>query len=231
MSDHPIIFSAPMVRALLDGRKTMTRRLAWRPAKTMMIECEHGFDTCPTCDAAKPSPWQRVKPGDRLWVRETLVPSSCGFEYAAPGDDDNIDLSDLTDDQVDFWNRRAGDDPDNSPKVSPIYMPRWASRLTLVITATKIERLHDINVSDALAEGIFKWPKRSIAGEPLWHFIPPATKIEDIHLGCTSPVNAFAWLWQSIHSKESWDANHEVVALAFTIHQQNIDVMPKAAAA
>jgi hypothetical protein len=112
-----------------------------------------------------------------------------------------------------------------------IHMPRWASRITLVVTATKIERVQAISVSNALAEGIFKWSKRSITGEPLWHFIPPATKIEDVHLGCTSPVNAFAWLWQSIHSKESWDANPEVVALTFTVHKQNIDVMPKAAAA
>jgi hypothetical protein len=108
-------------------------------------------------------------------------------------------------------------------------MPRVHSRLTLVVTATKIEQVREISDEDAVAEGIFKWPKPSNAGEPLWHFVEPAAEAEDVHLGCTSPANAFAWLWKNLHGEESWDANPEVVALTLTVHKQNIDAMKEAA--
>lgn len=69
MTDHPILFSGPMVNALLEGRKTQTRRMAWRPCP----KCGGKSGFCNYCaDVGKfPSPWLKVKAGDRLWVRET----------------------------------------------------------------------------------------------------------------------------------------------------------------
>lgn len=231
--DIPIIMSAPMIRALLreieapGTGKTMTRRIAWRDAGFGLQD--HSSEQLEEMDAKgwdvvgegnegmwrvyKPSPWQRVKPGDRLWVRETLVPGSCGFDYDTP-DDDGIDLSDMTDAQVEFWNRRAGGDPDDSPRVSPIHMPRWASRLTLIVTATKIERLQNISEADAVAEGAAPDP------DAVAKFgYPQVYKF------------AFADLWEGLHGPGSWDDNPECVALSFKPHLCNIDAMPEAQAA
>ncbi len=72
MPDHPIIFSAPMIRALLDGRKTQTRRLAWRERKCSGGPINDGggqMDYVEPSMVRSPSPWQRVQPGDRVWVR------------------------------------------------------------------------------------------------------------------------------------------------------------------
>ena len=208
--DIPIMFFAPMVRALLEGRKTMTRRLAWRNGRAIEganLRLGHKIERQKFFPA---SPWQRVKPGDRLWVRETIVPSSCGFDYDAGGDDE-IELADLTNEQIEFWNKRAGVKPDNSPKVSPIHMPRWASRLTLIVTATKIERLQEISEEDAKFEGAVLDPlaERKF-GYPQTYYA------------------AFADLWETIHGSNTWDANPEVVALTFTVHKINIDALPKA---
>src|SRR5579872_528511 len=137
MTDHPIIFSAPMVRALLDGRKTMTRRFAgaYKPIY-------------PGCDDLqwKPSPWQRSQPGDRLWLREAfaILPRNC---YALP--------KTLTRDGSEAAYYRADFDRSGKPAWrSPIHMPRWASRLTLIVTATRIERVQEISEDDARAEGV-----------------------------------------------------------------------------
>src|SRR3990167_7127126 len=96
MTDIPIIFSAARVRALLDGRQSMTRRLAWGK------KCRHCGGTGSVLDRARhpthpvscrqcrgvclaPSPWQKVKPGDRLWVRENFIKTAAGPAYAAGG--------------------------------------------------------------------------------------------------------------------------------------------------
>jgi uncharacterized protein YlaI len=230
MDDIPIIFSGPMVRALLDGRKTMTRRLAWRPVKVGM-----GYD--PKTDTAwktkerKASPWQKVKPGDRLWVRETWQTgaSDDGPRIVYRADNDYGDLNR-------FWdgpNEGAGPsfNYDRCPGATwstwlpdlragregswrtPIHMPRWASRLTLVVTATKIEKLQAISLADVKAEGIETW------------------EAENRDKACFHPGASFRALWCDLHGKESWDANPEVVALTFTVHKANIDTLPKQEAA
>jgi hypothetical protein len=124
MKDHPIIFSAPMVLALLAGRKTQTRRLAWRTR----IEREEGRIS----GLQIPSAWQRVKPGDRLWVREAHKRSDTRADYKA--DWHATDLHRFT------WQ-------------PSIHMPRWASRLTLTVTEVRVQRLQEISEADAMAEG------------------------------------------------------------------------------
>jgi len=193
--DYPVIFSAPMIRALFDGRKTMTRRMAWHSNK------KTGADYV---EKARASSWQKVAAGDQLWVREAFqVPALCDIQYRATSTE-----------RIGHWN------PEIGPWRPSIHMPRWASRLTLVVTATKIERLQDISEADAIAEGVTKV-------KDACHVI----KGFDYDLSglChTSAVTPFEKLWTHLHGDEAWDANPEVVALTFTVHKINIDHMPTA---
>lgn len=226
MTDRPIIFSEPMVRALLDGRKSMTRRLAWRPVTvgSAAVECPHGYDHCPTCDAPKPSPWQKVKPGDRLWVKETATRGGGYLQYVA----DNKTSSHL-------WPAKKKQDPWRS-----IHMPRWASRLTLVVTATKIEPVQAISEEDAAAEGCEcdTWDMalavRNYMKPDGWFcmwggddcYTEPGMYVPEDRIWRTS----FQSLWRSLHGPDAWDNNPEVVALTFTVHKANIDRMSDVAA-
>lgn len=122
--ERPILFSSPMVRALIAGTKTQTRRVV----KGEWIVCPYGG------------------PGDRLWVRE----SHWWFKdehdpvtgYYPPK---------LTAEDVEY--RADGERPGRSWRPS-IHMPRWASRITLEITGVRVERLQDISAEDCIAEGM-----------------------------------------------------------------------------
>ena len=194
MSDYPIIFSAPMIRVLLDGRKTQTRRLlkpqpeknsaglwVWPPYVTKVTKNWDGF--CQTSDEEDlkrffTSPARKglpARPGDRLWVREAWAKSASGVEYRA-------DFHDAS------W-QQAG------PWRPSIHMPRAASRITLTVTDVRVERLQDISEADARAEGI-----------------------DD----CDS-VCGFSELWDSLYGPGSWDANPWVAAIIFTTRMGNID--------
>jgi len=203
MTDRPIIFSAPMVRALLDGRKTMTRRKVgppWALPTQGVAEC-----------------WiAQTFPGDRLWVREA---------WAMAGDAAGLAVRELTSADGVSMNRfyrgllrhRAGSDAyDESTQAwrPSIHMPRWASRLTLTVTAVKIERLQDISEADAEAEGVACPQFRAAFAQK----IGP----ESYHI----PVSwrgGFANLWSGIYGPGSWEANPEVVAIGFTVDRRNID--------
>lgn len=254
MTDRPIIFSAPMVRALLAGRKTMTRRLAWRaslvdtPGNVRARRVGHLFQQA--------SPWQRVQPGDRLWVRETFwIAEKYSYGCSPSGEEINPPpLAHRSGDLVHF--AAAGDPPNVSNRHYPgglrdgsgafaapdpyaiwrlfpsIHMPRWASRLTLVVTAVRVERLQAISETDAQAEGmVFVNHGTGAYGRARdgWHSdSAEAAKGPDY---CLSTARfAFANLWGSLHGAGSWAANPEVVALTFTVHQHNIDTTERAAA-
>jgi len=218
VTDLPIIFSAPMVRALLrevdhpGTGKTMTRRLAWLESADRRTK-EY---------TPRRSPWHRVKPGDRLWVREVVACGACapskpshwasGFWRREQGSPEN---------PSGLW--YAADDlapaktiSDRGRWIPPIHMPRWASRLTLIVTATKIERLQQISEADAIAEGCkgVRGPNPDFPDE--WD---------------PSPVEEFRELWQSLHGAESWNSNPEVVAITSKVCRTNIDAMPKEIAA
>ena len=168
---RPIIFSAPMVRALLDGRKTMTRRLAWRePRDPTTHRIADSYQ--------RPSLWQKTQVGDLLWVRETFAPKASGSYYFPSDTDGTVYHS---------WK-------------SSIHMPRWASRLTLAVTAIKVEHLQAIDGIEALAEGIDR--EEGVA-----------------------PWRIFMRLWNSIHGEGAWQLNPEVVAITFTVQRCNVDAL------
>lgn len=210
MSDHPIIFSAPMIRALLDGRKTMTRRLAWR------------FSDVNDNHTKEPSPWQRVKPGDRLYVREnfsgpheweTIPPSGWGWDT-------------MMRPPIWYWADGNPADGDWTKPRPSIHMPRWATRLTLVVTATKIKRLQAISERDAQGEGIAAHPR---GGWESFATCPDGSPHPFAAVPSKTARISFMELWQSIHGHDSWNANPEVVALTFATHKVNIDAMKEAA--
>jgi len=199
--DIPIIFSAPMVQALLAGRKTMTRRLAWQDVKgalrdTDRISLDDGM--------FRATPWQNVKPGDRLWVRESF---SGPYAWAAVPPS-GWGWTTMQRPPIWYWADGNPSDGDWTKPRPSIHMPRWASRLTLVVTDTKIEPLQAISEADATAEG---WKGR-------WPGSPPDAR------------GWFALLWQSLHGTASWHANPEVVAIPFRVIHANIDA-PEAQAA
>lgn len=205
MRDVPIIFSAPMIRALLEGRKTMTRRLAVQNVKTY----PNGRKSPPVVVIARPSPWRRVMSSDRLWVRETWQKH---HSYATLADNARRKGDCLY---------RATHGENNLPLRwrSPIHMPRWASRLTLAVEKTRVERLQDITDEDCRAEGVerignYEYAVRGPAGG-WWHT-------------CATPRDAFAWLWRKLHGAGAWDDNPEVVALTFAAHRNNVDAMKEA---
>lgn len=213
MTDRPILMSGPMVRALLreietpGAGKTQTRRLAWNTKNVVPGRPPAGPDRSGQ-NIHRPTIWQSVKPGDRLWVRET---------WRTHAIFDAIPLRDLTTRSIHY-------DADGAVKSgksrSSIHMPRWASRITLLVTATKMERLIDITDDDAMAEGC-----------PGWNTIGnPGSEI-DICDGfvmqsmgeSVSPVGHFQIIWEQIHGDYSWFDNPEVVAITFRPVLANID--------
>lgn len=196
MTDRPIIFSAPMIRALLDGRKTMTRRLAWVEGKPKTVRGRKmtGF--------RRSSVWQDVQPCDRLWVRETWMPAidagGSDWRYAANYDPDGV----VRMKQLQRWN-------------PSIHMPRRASRITLVVEAARVERLQDISEDDAEAEGLWRGrARRHLFWNAAWECrLFEGRRHQDV----------FAELWGSLHGDGAWEANPEVVALTFRVVKANID--------
>lgn len=140
MPDRGIIFSAPMIRALFAGRKTMTRRLADRkikdPADSLLTISVRSF-------------WRKTAVGDRLWVRESWGHDAPDLDICRRGvESDGISYGP-------YYMADANWFDNHTIKSRPsIHMPRWASRLTLTITGVRIEPLRAITPADAIAEGI-----------------------------------------------------------------------------
>lgn len=221
MTDHPIIFSGAMVLALLAGRKTMTRRLLYvkRKARNGMIPATatmmrghpppHGIGPSGFPHAIGVgeywtlSPWSRVAPGDRLYVREEIEASGALVQYVADRRTTHLIWPA-------HWKRLAQ---------PGMLMPRAFSRLTLTVTATKIERLHDISDIDAQAEGVAPLPQQDANDPSAWWESAPGEN------QARSAAACFAKLWNSLHGAGAWEANPEVVALRFTVERRNIDAV------
>jgi hypothetical protein len=214
MTDIPIIFSGPMVRAVLNGRKTMTRRILKPQPERFSIDdqgtlCDIGIehiegDRRPRIRLGRVITLQEVRwaVGDRLWVRENLSlgATSQAWKYSADDKLISMEWPDHRVAQMVGWAHHQ--ERDYCPS---IHMPRWASRLTLVVTALKIEPVQDISDDDVLAEG----------GE---------LQDDENYYRCWRRI------WVSVNGRESWDANPIVVAITFTVHKQNIDQISAKAA-
>jgi len=217
MADHPILFSAPMVRALLDGRKTQTRRIL-KPqpivncAGLLVLERKGDFLQGTPDDVADA---QRITTDDSLWVREAwrcngwATDMASIFYRASEGDGYTAMCEQYP---------VAGKKPMRVTTTwrPGIHMPRWASRITLAVTEVRVERLQDISEADAVAEGCFKGKAsgRVFANETA------------MHLGGDQWRNARDWyadVWDLINGEGAWDKNPWVVAYSFTVLPKNID--------
>lgn len=164
--ERPILFSGPMVRAILAGRKTQTRRVVKpEPARQNGREAgdvyvsAHG-DYPITVNVAVPGGYRPVPlrcpygaPGNRLWVREAFALRSYDCPVHDHGGDYPAGKCDCEDKRRVCYRVDAGAEH-AAPWRPSIHMPRWASRITLEVTAVRVERLADITEEDARAEGV-----------------------------------------------------------------------------
>ena len=219
MTDRPIIFSAPMIRALIDGRKTQTR-LVLKPQPflsdglwflTSGPEALGIYETEAEMLADVPI-FRRPKyaPGDCLWVREAFRGDK-GYDAYPPREWSHWPVHYEADENRDG---REGMGADGKPRPST-HMPRWASRLTLVVTDVRVQRIGEISLGDCWAEGC-ETDRHLMGG----HVIPKGT---------TLPFKEFRDLWNSIYGPDAWYENPWVAALTFDVHRCNIDQMEDAA--
>ncbi len=231
--DIPIIFSAPMVRALLEGRKTMTRRIIKPQPASFLIDGKP-CDVMPYEIEGEPRPRvalgrvitkQKIRfaPGDRLWVRESF----CGPIY-------ELDDNDQPTGEREYFFRvdgylygsyldRETDECRDAPPWNPsIHMPRRLSRLTLIVTGVKIERLQQISNADAIAEGVETWRNGWSQKEGALAFLNGTEAACETNHG-TVAQRLFYLLWKSINGEDSWDQNPFVVAITFRVIKANID--------
>lgn len=240
MKERPILFSGPMIRALLDDRKTQTRRVVKPPPKWA-----ERYPICnPSGMAAGHQVWwwdgqyERVgvaqdcpygAPGDRLWVREALECAN-GEALGYPADGTWLPNTEWQ------WQRK---------KIPSIHMPRWASRILLEITDVRVERLTGISEADAIAEGLYKsfpdaddnkwfhdWTMEETGLPPtsaeIDYFNKGVWRAPGVRVGWGinkaardqdqwAPSAGFAYrlLWESINGPGSWDVNPWVWVVAF----------------
>jgi len=209
MKERPILFSAPMVRALLGGTKTQTRRIVKTEValgREALFAPRGSNKHAPTFllpDAADLAvgycPYGR--PGDLLWVRETFSPVP--MVWTEGGVDHRSDFAYL-----------ATGDIIGCHKWRPsVHMPRSASRITLEITGVRVERLQDISEADALAEGVFKKIGSSPGGE--MDIVETATGSTLYYAAPTQAREEFRHLWGQINGHDSWTENPWVWIVEF----------------
>jgi len=223
VKEKPIIFSGPMVKAILEGRKVQTRRVIqpqpvfdgewvswnvggkdWFSGVTEdQMRADYGLlARCP-CGA----------PGDRLWVRESfgvfgLSPSGVHLGYKArlpegktlAETDGGLDIRNV-DEHATAWAMRALDSERWKPS---IHMPRWASRITLEIKSIRVERLQEISEADAIAEGMQRSERTGMYPSPEGN--------------CEFATWAFKYGWDAINGKRkgcAWANNPWVWAIEF----------------
>ena len=220
MRERPILFSAPMVLALLSGSKKQTRRVV-KPQPTEFVGGPgvtlRDGSPAPLVlldDSVEPYGREIVcpygQPGDRLAVRETFYARGHWTKrYSEKKRREELHFVDETMGTGKTYRYEADEKLPRRKrelhevgwwKRPAIFMPRAASRITLEITSVRVERLQDISEADALAEGVKVHPDH--------HGKPPSS--------IYSPVQAYRDLWESIHGPDSWAANPWVWCISFS---------------
>ena len=226
--EFPILFNTEMVKAILEGRKTQTRRVV--KDKLIIEQAEFECGNRPHVIRSEPSlqywvdtdcPFGQV--GDRLWVRETTIISPPN--WLAP--DDVLDHPDVIKDSkgeyrvVQYIASNSDTDvpvKDYKLKKTPsIHMPRWASRILLEITGIRVERLNDISRGDAVNEGI-----ETLMVDCSRDGLKTAYKDYTSHNNAitrNNPIDSFRTLWESVNGADSWEKNPWVWAVEFKVIQ------------
>lgn len=187
MKERPILFNAEMVKAILSGRKTQTRRIIkldhergfqnpvvrGRAGEVSSVEFGLSHMLCPL-----------GQPGDQLWVREAFATGLCTKTTTA------YKATHKAEDLEEGWLEKIKWRPS-------IHMPRWASRINLLITGVRVERLNDISQEDAKSEGCC---------------YGRGGGVPDL---AVSPADHFPTLWESVYGIKSWAANPWVWVIEF----------------
>lgn len=245
MSDKDIPFSAPMVRALLDGRKTQTRRRIDQPHDDE-FDVDWYHPTIIRRGEEVPGPlifgltapdgyWTQklaYAPGDRLYVREEYYQ----FGHWEPVEGVRtkghrqkwafVGTGEISfDPPFSYRKGRHHKDPLTPAwhKRLGRFMPRAYSRLWLSVTEVRVQRLQDISEADAIAEGLIEYELEGPGGltVPCWHWL---SGMDDKKL-YNFPISAYRALWNSLHSAEGerWEDNPWIVVVSFDMHHGNID--------
>ncbi len=213
---RPILFSTPMVQALLDGSKTQTRRIIQVGKHPAVAGYNLGNDGLWYAYAHSPEIRQMYvttfpyagtkcpygKVGDLLWVRETFYHDErCNPSYSYKAD--NLEQDIIRENQF-LCNKL--------PWKPSIHLPRWASRITLEILNIRVERLQDLSSGDAIAEGIkangeFGYKDYSGKGSNY----------------CNAPRPSYFSLWEKINGEGSVKNNPWVWVIEFKLHRANVD--------
>jgi hypothetical protein len=226
MIERPILFSAPMVRAILDGKKTQTRRIV-KPQPDMIHEgcpyLAHGAEdterynpiNCPYGAPDLGDPKGALQPTSSIEsARNGAVVNSANRKkgdslwvretFSFEKRYDTMKPIDVPISKV--WYISDGPKPDwaGNTRVS-IFMPRWASRIELEIVIVRVERVQDISESDAIAEGLIPHGKGAARG---WQF-------EQGGVICSTAKRAYELLWEKINGPDSWQANPWVFVIEF----------------
>ncbi len=222
--EHQILFKGPMIRAILDGRKTQTRRII--SARFQSIEEREDGSRWPwredldrSMDYWYPCPYGRS--GDQLWVRETcraeeLTAASALAGNFVNGDDEPLEGLDgvryaadshfepiaSTPKASDAWAVLHAYRGKEGATVPSIHMPRWASRITLEVQSVRVEPLQAISTADAIAEGL-----RGQASGLGW-------EVDGQHHSGTA-IDCFSRLWDSTTRTNRWDSNPWVWVVTF----------------
>ncbi|MGN8104685.1 hypothetical protein [Pseudomonas sp. 22072] len=217
IKERPILFSAPMVRAILEGRKTVTRRaLNAQALKNIGYGVQLG--ECHELPSEGPLHPNSIgyyndfcpfgQPGDRLWVRETWYCDHFEVQngpYLQPSDMHDLDQSRENGKLVYAADDLAPYEQEQPTWKPSIHMPRWASRILLKITGVRVERLQDITEEQAKAEGVRLYTDHAELGD-WWH-------VEGIDTYSADPRKSFKLLWSSVGG--DWGANPWVWVVSF----------------
>ncbi|WP_422505919.1 hypothetical protein [Stenotrophomonas sp. GZD-301] len=225
MRERPILFNGDMVRAILAGQKTQTRRVVKpQPPTPEDVRALAGIDYCWLPPSWPGAQHHRVggpvwavrklmgqepeivcpfgQPGDRLWLRETWRPSVIHSCCEDACDCDSVGITYAADGQwVPFTSQAGPDDdwilPDAAARgyVPSIHMPRWACRLVLEITAVRVERLQAISEADALAEGIEEIGGRFTFNGGMHESLTPQISFQTLWDSTGGQWAANPWVW------------------------------------
>ena len=250
MADRPILFSGPMVRALLAGKKTNTRRVANPQPDTVIMRNGKRLpqsllhvegEAVPRVAHGNVLTEQRAPcaPGDRLWVREAHQMANSGggpvicyradnhrWQPPFTGPDFGAGPSFDYEKYPGEYSIWAADlESADHPWRPSIYMPRWCSRITCIVTDVRIERLQDITDDGAAAEGV-----RFETADPPFYYVPGVWPHSLTAVGIEEPggdhaVRSFAKYWNLLNAKRSygWDVNPWVFVIVFETALKNID--------
>jgi hypothetical protein len=241
--ERPILFSAPMVRAILDGRKTQTRRIVAEVPRGQLISLasrschrrvsngrddERGWKAMPSFSGVRCA---YGEPGDRLWVRETWRtmedPDTLvdGIRFLADGA--FVPIANTTE-AADAWMAAHRNGKHGVSFRPSIHMPRWASRITLEVTGVRVERLQSISEEDARAEGLSvisseSWTAYDPDTESYPSFFVRPDETDGIdptsvrhHVRKTSAVEQYRVLWNGLNAERApWSSNPFVWVVSF----------------